>query len=299
MQHRVLHGFAALVGGLLFAGILAGCDSNDGGMGDGPLRSIAYPLTAQENDSAVPEGMDAVATFWELDADRTLVTLELDRNVPDGVVGLVAHIHANSASEGGGIQFFLSPIDVVGGGGTSAKLIDRPYNELVDIDGHINVYEVSSNALVTQGDVGANADGQPGDGLDLVRGGETVEYDLAAHPNESTISAGVAGTARFIELTPQQTLVQLQLDEGPTGALLTHPAHIHNNSASEGGDIAIYLSPIDGNGNPANDGASSRIVNRPYSELVSFDGHINIHQSYSNIQDVIAQGDIGANSDGD
>jgi hypothetical protein len=298
MRHRWTHAFSILLSALLVAGTLAGCDSMDGGGGEGALRSISYALTAQSNDSAAPEGVNAVATFWELGPDRTLVTLELNSAMPDGVVGLVAHIHANSASDGGGIQFFLSPIDVVGGGGTSAKLINRSYNELVELDGHINVYEGSANALVAQGDIGANADGERGAGLDRVAEGATVTYDLAAHPNEGSLAEGVAGVARFIELTPTQTLVQLQLDDGPTGALLTHPAHIHTNSASEGGDIAIYLSPIDGNGNPANDGAASKIVDRPYDELTAFDGHINIHQSYNSIQYVIAQGNIGANGEG-
>ena len=299
MRHHVLHAIASFLGAVLLVGTLAGCDSNGGGLSGDVLRSTSYPLFAQANDSAVPEGLDAVATFWELGPDRTLVTLELTGTVPDGVVGLVAHIHENSVSEGGGIRFFLSPIDVMGGGGTSAKLLNRPFNELAALNGHINVYEGSANALVAKGNIGANAEGRTGDGLDVVQGVRTVEYDLAAHPNGGSLAEGVAGTARFIELTPTQTLVQLRLNDGPTGALLTHPAHIHTNSASEGGGIAIYLSPIDGNGNPANDGASSKIVDRPYDELTAFDGHINIHQSYNNIQHVIAQGDIGANHEGE
>lgn len=296
MRHGLPHALTILFSALLVAGTLAGCDSTDGGRGEGALRSISYVLVPQANDNAAPEGVGATATFWELGPNRTLVTLELDGAVPDGVVDLMAHIHENSASTGGGIRFFLAPVDVMGGGGTSAKILDRPYDTLVAFDGHINIYEGSSNALVAQGDIGANADGQTGDGLDLVADGASVEYDLAAHPNASSIAEGVAGTARFIELTSTQTLVQLQLDDGPTGALLAHPAHIHNNSASEGGGIAIYLSPIDGNGNSANDGAASKIVDRPFDELTTFNGHINIHQSYDNIQNVITQGDIGANS---
>lgn len=281
---------------LLFIGAVAGCDGNDAGMGEGPLRSTTYVLTAQENDSAVPDGVSVTATFWALGPGRTLVTLELEDDMPPSLSSLVAHMYSNTASEGGGIRFFLAPIDV-NGGGTSAKIIDRSYNELVAFDGHINVYTGGANIRVAQGNIGANADGQTSEGLDLVENGAVTEYALSANANDGAIADGRAGTARFIELTPTQTLVQLQLADGPTGALLTHPAHIHANSVSEGGDIAIYLSPIDGNGNPANDGASSKIVDRPYDELVAFDGHINIHQSYGNLQYVIARGNIGANSD--
>lgn len=264
-------------------------------MNGGPLRSTSYVLSAQENDSAVPEGLETTATFWELGPSQTLVTLRLDDSADTAPSTLVAHIYSNSVSEGGGIRFFLAPIDV-NGGGTSAKIINRPYHELVAFDGHINMYTGGANIRVAQGDIGANADGQAGDGLDLVENGARTEYELSANANDGAIADGVAGTARFIELTPTQTLVQVQLEDGPTGALLTHPAHIHANSVSEGGDIVIYLSPVDGNGNPANDGAASKIVDRTYDELVAFDGHINVHQSYGNAQYITARGNIGANS---
>ena len=282
---------------LLVVGSLVGCDLNDTSMEEGALRSRSYALTAQTNDNPIPDGLAGTATFWEMSPRQTLVTLALDDPVSTPI-GLVAHIHANSASEGGGIQFFLSPIDLMGRDGTSAKLIDRPYNDLVAFDGHINIYEGNSNALVGQGDIGANADGWTRSGLERVEAPRVTEYKLPANSNQGGISEGVAGTARFIELTPTTTLVQLQLDDGPTGALLAHPAHIHTNSVREGGDIAIYLSPIDGNGNPANDGASSKIIERSYDELVAFDGHIDIHQSHGNIQDVITRGNIGANGEG-
>jgi hypothetical protein len=286
---------AVLSVAILFIGTMMGCDGF-GGSTDDALQSTSYVLTAQENDSAVPEGLSATATFWALGPAQTLVTLELEDVEDAPSSSLVAHIYSNSVSEGGGIRFFLAPIDV-DGGGTSAKIIDRSYSELIAFDGHISLYTGGANIRVAQGNIGANADGQTGGGLDLVENGAVTEYALSANANDGAIAGGVAGTARFIELTPTQTLVQLQLTDGPTGALLTHPAHIHANSVSEGGDIAIYLSPIDGNGNSINDGASSKIVDRPYDELVAFDGHINIHQSHGNLEYIIAQGNIGANND--
>lgn len=296
-MHPPLPQPAVLLGlfGLLMSTALA-CDLSDAASdARADLRSRSYVLAAQANDSPVAEGIDGTATVWELGPEQTLITLSLDSPETERPVGLVAHIHANSAETGGGIRLFLAPVDGRGGGGTSSKVIDRPYNELIAIDGHINVYEISANALVSQGDIGVNADGQTGAGLERVAEARRATYELAAHPNEGSFPTGVPATAHFIELTPTQTLVRLQLDDGPTGALLIHPAHIHAGRAADGGRILIYLSPLDGNGNPANDGAASKVVERSFDELIAFDGHINIHQSYGQIQYVIAQGNIGAN----
>lgn len=297
MPSRFLCAAGLRVAAGLAVALWAGCDSNLSDVSQQPRR-VTYTLTAQDNDSAIPEGVNATATFWEWRAEQTLVTLALEDGVPEGTAGFVAHIHTNSVSEGGGIAFFLAPIDAARGDGTSAKVVPRSYDELIAFDGHINLYGGGANALVAGGNIGANAGGQVGPGLELVDDPASVAYPLAAHPNDGSIPDGIAATAEFVELTPEQTLVQLQMDEGATGALLLHPAHIHHNTAEEGGDIAIALSPIDGNGNPANDGASSTLVNRSFDALTAFDGHINIHQSNSNLQYIMAQGNIGANSDG-
>jgi len=106
---------------------------------------------------------------------------------------------------------------------------------------------------------------------------------------------GLPGNVAFQEVTSTLTLVTLQLDAGggATGANVSHPAHIHNNSASEGGSIAVYLSPIDGSDPGAR---SSKLVERPYDELTSFDGYVNVHESVANLGNVVSQGNIGANA---
>lgn len=82
---------------------------------------------------------------------------------------------------------------------------------------------------------------------------------------------------------------------GDTGADVSHPAHIHNNTASEGGGIEYYLSPIDGTDAASK---SSKLVPETYDVLTGFDGYINIHESVANLGAIVSQGNIGANATG-
>ena len=277
-----------------------GCDSNDSNMESDDLRRVSYELTAQENDGSLPGGVDATATFWEVNNSQTLVTLELDGGATGASVSHPAHIHNNTASEGGSIEIYLSPIDGSGGGGTSARVVNRPFDELADFNGYINIHESvdSLGNVVSQGNIGANAEGTSGEGLDLADELRATSYSLSANSNGGEVAPdGLPGDVVFQEITSNLTLVTLQLDAGggATGASVSHPAHIHNNSASEGGQIAIYLSPIDGSDSAAR---SSKIVERPYDELTSFDGYVNVHESVANLGNVVSQGNIGANAQG-
>lgn len=261
-------------------------------------RAVSYELTAQSNDgSLAPNGVNATATFWELNDAQTVVTLELTDGATGADVAHPAHIHENSAEEGGGIAIYLSPIDGSGGGGTSARVIDVPFDELTDFDGYINIHESVANLgnVVSQGNIGANATGTEQDGLTPVPAPRSTEYALAANANGGDVAPdGVPATASFLELTEELTLVTLDLDiDGATGASVSHPAHIHDGAAGSGGGIAFYLSPIDGS-DP--DSRSSKIVAEPYSALINYDGYINIHESVANLADIVSQGNIGANA---
>lgn len=75
---------------------------------------------------------------------------------------------------------------------------------------------------------------------------------------------------------------------------MSHPAHIHNNTASEGGEIAEYLSPVDGS-DPA--ARSSKIVGQSYDMLVDFDGYVNVHESAAILDVIVSQGNVGANAE--
>lgn len=261
-------------------------------------QSVSYDLAAQSNNGAIPDGVAGTVTFWEAGANQTVVTLELDEGATGANVAHPAHIHLNSASEGGDIAIYLSPIDGSGGGGTSARIVDRPFSELANFDGYVNIHESVENlgTVVSQGNIGANATGTVAAGLDLVDNQRSTTYTLDANANDGSVAPnGIPGSVQFLELTSDLTFVQVSLDtgNGATGASVSHPAHIHNNSASEGGDIEYYLSPVDGSDAQARSG---KLVGEPYDTLIGFDGYVNVHESIANIQYVVSQGNVGANA---
>ena len=76
------------------------------------------------------------------------------------------------------------------------------------------------------------------------------------------------------------------------------PPTIHANTAAEGGPIAISLTSVDGT-----TGVSRTQVGTfddgtaiSYSELIDYDGYINVHMSATDLGTIVAQGDIGANA---
>jgi len=285
---------------VITAFVFTGCDSS-GSSGDDEQtqepRSISYDLSAQSNSGAVPDGVAGTVTFWEAGANQTVVTLELDDGATGTDVSHPAHIHDNTVSEGGDIAFFLSPLDGSGGGGTSARLIDQSFDDLSSFNGYVNIHESVANlsTVVSQGNVGTNAEGTMGAGLDLVSDPRSTTYSLAANSNNGAVAPnGIPGEVTFRELTSDMTMVTLSLEAGgATGANVSHPAHIHNNSASEGGDIEFYLSPVDGTDGAAR---SSKIIRQPYDDLASFDGYVNVHESVANLPVIVSQGNIGANA---
>jgi hypothetical protein len=302
LNDRRVRFFGVVLPVLLLVGLVgAGCDSNSS-TNEEPLQQVRYDLTAQSNSGAVSGGVDGTITFWRVGESQTLATLELDDGATGASVSHPAHIHAGAVSEApGGIQLYLSPLDGSGGGGTSARVIDRPIEELADFDGYVNIHEsvASLGNIVSQGNIGANADGTEGGGLTLVDNPRSVTYPLAATSNSGSVApSGLSGSVTFREVTDNITLVTLSLDTGggATGADVSHPAHIHAGSVSEApGGIQIYLSPVDGSDAAAR---SSKLVMRSYDDLSGFDGYVNVHESVANLGAIVSQGNIGANASG-
>lgn len=246
-----------------------------------------YTLDASQNGGLLPDGAEAVATFQELTSGQTLVKLELVNGSTETELSHTAHIHFNNVVEGGDIAYFLGPIDgLSGSAGISYAVVNESFDFLTDFDGYINIHESNSNlgAIVSQGNIGAN------EGLTTLR---SASFTLDANPNSGAVASGVGATATFWELNDEQTVVTLTLDDS-TGASVVHTSHIHFNSAEEGGDIAYFLTPIDGS-DP--DATSARIINESFDTLIEFDGYINIHESVENIGTIVTQGNIGANAD--
>jgi plastocyanin len=210
-------------------------------------------------------------------------------------VGHAAHIHNGEAGSGGGIAIYLSPIDGSRGGGTSARIIDMPIEDLIDFDGYINIHESTANLgnVVAQGNIGANAAGTVRPGLERPAMPRSTSYALDANANDGSVAPnGLPATATFLELTDALTLVSLDIDtEGATGATtVSHAAHIHR---SDDGMIEYPLSPIDGRDDESR---SSKIVAASYEDLTGFAGYINIHESVANLPVVVSQGNVGASA---
>ncbi|MBC7389632.1 MAG: CHRD domain-containing protein [Opitutaceae bacterium] len=96
---------------------------------------------------------------------------------------------------------------------------------------------------------------------------------------------GNSGTAVFTEKSGGQTIVDLNIKNISVGSG-PYLAHIHIKSAAETGDPVYLLTPVN------DKGQSSTVINVAYSELINYDGYINVHK---NATSLLSQGDIGGN----
>ncbi|HEA28920.1 MAG TPA: CHRD domain-containing protein [Leeuwenhoekiella sp.] len=255
---------------------LAGCENVDDGY-DPTGEQKTYALKAVTDPAIHGE-----ATFEKNRDGSTTITLDLD-----GVtVGMhPAHIHANSAAESGPIVIDLTPVNDSVTSVTHVSAFNNgmniTYEELLNFDAYINVHEsvAKLGTLLAQGDIGAN---------ELT--GESKVYELGSKSNPN-----IMGDATFAERKNGTTLITIALEGTSEGDAF--PAHIHRNSAAQGGAIIINLDTIRGSAGMSlsqidtlNTGESIT-----YEELLAFDGYINAHLSADNLGVLVAQGDIGAN----
>lgn len=127
-------------------------------------RSMTYPLSARTNEGAIPSGVEATATFTEMTADLTLVQLQLLGGATGAAVSHVAHIHNNPAAQGGGIAYFLGPIDgMTAASGGSFALVNASFDTLTAFNGHINIHESGASLanVVARGNIGSAYSGIP------------------------------------------------------------------------------------------------------------------------------------------
>ncbi len=256
-------------------------DDDDPAPGEGPnqLSSKTYDLESVDNP-------DISGTAKIIENSDNTVTIELElQNTPDGGQH-PAHIHFNTAAEGGDIALTLGTVD--GTTGTSSITVDAlddgspiTYGELLDFDGYINVHLSADDlgTLVAQGDIGQN---------DLT--GTTKTYDLG-----SVAVPDISGTATFSERVNGEALAVIELQNTPAGG--SHPAHIHQNTAVQGGPIAFTFNPVDGDTgmSATNLAALDNGTEFGYQAVLEFDGYINVHLSADDLGTLVAQGDIGQN----
>ncbi|MFT4830758.1 MAG: hypothetical protein ACI815_000394 [Psychroserpens sp.] len=111
----------------------------------------------------------------------------------------------------------------------------------------------------------------------------------------SVANPDISGTAKFIENTDNSITIELELQNTPAGGM--HPAHIHFNTAAEGGDIALTIGTVDGSTGKSSITVTTLDDNSTitYDQLLNFDGYINVHLSADELGTLVAQGNIGAN----
>jgi hypothetical protein len=234
--------------------------------------------------AAVP-GISGTATFSQRKNDETLVKVMLD-GTPDGGMH-PSHIHVNTAAEGGAIAVSFTPINGTTGMSVtniSALNDDTPitYDELLVFDGYVNVHLSAAElgTLVAQGDIGQN---------ELT--GKFKSYVLG----EKAVT-GINGTATFRERANGSTLAILEVQNTIPDS--SHPAHIHANSAAVGGGIVISLTPVNGSTGMSmtNIVALDDMTAITYAQLLTYNGYINVHLSMVQLGVIVAQGNIGSNS---
>jgi hypothetical protein len=107
---------------------------------------------------------------------------------------------------------------------------------------------------------------------------------------------GINGTATFRERANGSTLAILEVQNTIPDS--SHPAHIHANSAAVGGGIVISLTPVNGSTGMSmtNIVALDDMTAITYAQLLTYNGYINVHLSMVQLGVIVAQGNIGSNS---
>lgn len=98
---------------------------------------------------------------------------------------------------------------------------------------------------------------------------------------------GVSGQVSFRQNSSTLTTIEIMLSGAPGGI---HPAELRMNSAVEGGTVVLNLTPVDATGN-----SSTEVNALTYNQLIAYDGYIQISNSSTQANVILAQGDIGGN----
>ncbi|MAN26825.1 MULTISPECIES: CHRD domain-containing protein [Mesonia] len=253
----------------------------DIGQNDLTEESLTYDL----GERAVA-GISGEVTFHQRKNGEALAVIMLD-NTPAGGMH-PAHIHANTAAEGGEIKFTFNPVNGdTGMSMTNVSELDGgqsfTYDDIMDYDGYVNVHLSADDlgTIVAQGDIGQNS-----------LTGESLSYTL----NEVAIP-GISGSVMFEERMNGEALATIMLANTPEDG--EHPAHIHMNSAAEGGDIAFTFTPVNGATGISRTNVSQFDNGNPfmYSDISGYDGYVNVHLSADDLATLVAQGNIGANAE--
>ena len=230
-------------------------------------------------------GVTGTAKFSERENGEALAVIELTNTV-NGTMH-PAHIHNNTALEGGDVAFTFNAIDGdTGISKTNVSQLDDGteflFENVVEFDGHVNVHLDPNNlqTIVSQGDIGVN---------ELT--GESVSYQL----NEVDV-AGIEGTATFYKRQNGTSLAVIELLNAVAGA--SYPAHIHENDIETSGPIIFTFNNVNGDTGISETNVELLDDGTPigYEELEVVNGYINVHLSDTQLDVLVAQGNIGSNN---
>lgn len=238
---------------------LSGCDDDDGPKltGDNTVFNLA---------AVGASATSGTVTFAKRDDNKTVITIQLSGS--QATASHPAHIHANTAAEGGDIVLSLE--NVSGSNGKSETVVSAldngtpvTYEQLVEFDGYVNVHTSESDlaTLVAQGDIGQN-----------VLTEDSKSYNLSA------VSApAISGTVKFEKRVNNETLVTITATGTTAGQ--TYAAHIHTNTVAQTGGVVIELSSVDGNTGISKTNVSKLSDNTAitYAQLLDFNGYAQVH----------------------
>ena len=261
---------------LISSFVLIGCNVDNTLMTD---NEISYELY-----ESAQSGIDGEIKFIELKNGKIQAEINLD-NTMNGT-SMPASIHSKSTLYAEDRIIALDPID--GATGSSVTIFDRSdmgkritFNDLINMDAHVKVYENMSNtnSVVSEGDIGKNK-----------LTGDRKSYQL-----QEFIGSDFVGSVFLEKRKSGFTKITVKLDEAQEGVF--YPTHIHYNSSAEDGSIWIDLNPIDGNtGVSISDIRTSLLGTEiDFETLVTSSAHIKVHHSIDELGVIIAQCDIGAN----
>lgn len=270
--------------------VFVSCSSSDDGYSApvDPVDSEPTELNSKSYNLGTvgDSGISGTARFIEK-SDATL-SIELTlQNTAEGAAH-PAHVHFNTAAEGGDVALSLETvIGGTGGSTTTFNTLDDgtpiTYAELLDFNGYINIHLSASETatLIAQGDVGQN---------ELT--GNKMSYELA----EKDV-AGINGTIEFAERVNETTLVTIQLAGTAAGGL--HPAHIHENDIATKGEIIVGLNAVIGATGISKTQVAVLVggASITYTEFLTLNAYVNIHLSDADLATIVVQGNIGSNTE--
>lgn len=272
----------------LFGALLMSCDSDDDVIDD-EFQGETKEYSVQ---SVAGSSVEGTVLFTENEDGSTTIDLSLEGTEDGG--SYLAAINSNTASEGGETIVSLEPVDAPTGASTTtvSELDDETgigFQELANFDGHLSIYvqgEADAVQVLAVADLGENQ-----------LTGEETTFELAALTDHE-----INGTARFEQRENDETLVSIQLDG--TDAEGTYPVQIIVGPVDGTGDeVAVILNPVDGASGSSQSNVAQLYEDTQeaaaitYEELVNFDGHLNVYLSQDDMETILSQGNIAADSD--